>query len=58
MNWLADGANCLREVFDRMVPRDIARIEMHLRGPVIVARDKAEQDFREEAPLFRTQAAP
>ncbi len=55
MNRLADGADRLREVFDRMMPRDITGIEMHLGGPVIVARNEAEQDFREEAPLLRTQ---
>ena len=53
VNWLANGADRLRETLNRMVAGHIARIEMHLRSTVIVARDEAEQNLREEAPLFR-----
>ena len=55
MNRLANGADRLREAFHRMVPRNITGVEMHLGRPVIVARDEAKQDFREEAPLLRPQ---
>src|SRR5215471_5943200 len=40
VNWLANGADRLRETLDRMVARYISRIEMHLRGTLIVARDE------------------
>src|SRR5215470_12559220 len=53
VNWLADGADRLRETLDRMVARYISRIEMHLRGTLIVARDESKQDLREETPFVR-----
>ena len=43
---LADGADGLREALDRMMPRHVAGVEMHLRGAVIVAGDEAVAGFR------------
>ena len=43
------------KLFDRMMPRHIAGVEMHLRRALIVAGDEAEQDFGEEAPLLRPE---
>ena len=37
--------------------RHVAGVEMHLRGAVVVARDEAEQNFGEEAPLLRPEPA-
>ena len=54
---LADGADRLREALDRMMPRHVAGVEMHLRGAMIVAGDEAEQDFGEEAPFLRPEPA-
>jgi hypothetical protein len=48
---LTDGAHCLRKFFDRMVRWDVARFEMDGGGAVIIARDEAVQNFREEAAL-------
>ena len=52
---LADGADRLREALDRMMPRHIAGLEMHLRRAVIVAGDEAEQDLGEEPPFLRAE---
>ena len=54
---LADGADRLGEILDRVVRRHVARLEMHLGDAAIVAGDEAEQDFGEEAPLLRRQPA-
>src|SRR5436190_510922 len=57
VNRLPDGADRLREVGDRMMPRDIARFEMHLGGAVIVAGNEAVKDFGEEQPFPRPEPA-
>src|SRR5262249_34106123 len=54
---LADGADRLREAFDRMMPRHVAGLEMHLGGAVIVAGNEAEQNLGEEAPFLLPQPA-
>ena len=54
---LADGADRLREVIDRMMPRHIAGLEMHLGGAPVVAGDEAVEDLGEEAPLLRPEPA-
>ena len=57
MDRLADGADRLREALDRVMPRHIAGVEMHLRGALIVAGDEAEQNLGEEAALLRPEPA-
>ena len=54
---LADGADRLRERFDRMMRRHVAGLEMHFRGAAIIAGDEAVQDFGEEAPLLVAEPA-
>ena len=53
---LADRADRLREIVDRVLRRHVAGLEMHLRGAAIVARDEAVEDLGEEAPLLRADA--
>src|SRR6266568_8961387 len=55
MNGLADGADRLREVFDRMPQRHVARFEMNFRRAVILAGDEAMQDFGEEQPFLHAK---
>ena len=57
MDRLADGADRLREILHRMMARHIAGLEMHLGDAAIVARDEAQQNFREEAPLLQPEPA-
>ena len=57
MDRLADGADRLREVLDRMVRRHVAGLEMHFGGAVLVARDEAEQNLGEELALLRPEPA-
>ncbi len=57
MDRLADGPDGLREILDRMVRGHVARLEMHPSNPQIVAGNEPEQDFRQEAPLVRPEAA-
>src|SRR5438477_601944 len=38
-----------------MVARNVARLEMNLRGAQIIARDEAVEYFGEEAPLLRPE---
>ena len=58
MDRLADGAQGLREQLDGMLPRHVARLEMHLGHAPVVAGDEAVQDLGEEAPLLERRAAP
>src|SRR5262249_41851297 len=46
VDWLANGADRLGEILDRMPRRDIASFEMNLGGAVIVAGDEAMEDLR------------
>ena len=55
MDRLANGADRLREGFDRMFRRYVAGVEMHLCDAQVVARDETVENFGEEAPLLRTQ---
>ena len=55
---LADGADRLREIVDRMLRRHVAGLEMHLGGAAVVAGDEAVEDLGEEAPLLRARAGP
>ena len=54
---LADGADGLREILDRMMRRHIAGLEMHFGDAAIVAGDEAQQDLGEEAPLLHAEPA-
>jgi hypothetical protein len=45
------------KALDRMMRRHVARLEMHLRGAVIVARDEAVEDLGQETALLRRQPA-
>ena len=47
----------LREHLHRMVRRHVAGLEMHLRRRAVVARDEAEEDLGEEAPLLDAEPA-
>ena len=57
MDRLADGADRLREAFDRMLPRHVAGLEVHLGRAVIIAGDEAEQNLGEEAAFLLAQPA-
>ena len=57
MDRLADGADGLREILHRMMARHIAGLEMHFGDAAIVARDEAQQNFGEEAPLLQAEPA-
>src|SRR5690606_2757099 len=50
---LANGADRLREIVDRMMRRHIARLEMNFGGAAPVSGDEAVQNLGEETPLFR-----
>src|SRR5258707_4312981 len=39
------------------MPRTIAGLEMHLGDAAIIARDEAQENFGEEAPLFHAEPA-
>ena len=54
---LADGADRLREILDRMMRRHVAGLEMHLRDAQVIAADEAEQNLGEEPPLLHAEAA-
>src|SRR4029079_3734296 len=53
----ADGADRLGECLDRMLWGDIAGVEMHLRRPMITARDEAVEDLTEKAALLGAEPA-
>ena len=55
MQRLADRAQRLRELLDRMMARDIARLEMHLGDAPIVPGDEAIEDFGEKAALLEAE---
>ena len=55
---LADGADRLREVFDRMVRRHVAGLEVHFGDAQIVAGDEAVENLGEEAPFLQRRAGP
>ena len=57
MDRLADGADGLREILHRVMPRHVAGLEMHFGDAAIVARDEAQQNFGEEAPLLQPEPA-
>src|SRR5829696_9768080 len=57
MDRLADGADRLREILDRVMPRHIAGLEMHFRRAVIIPRDEAVENLRQEAPFLRPEPA-
>ena len=57
MDGLADGADRLREAFDRMRRRHIAGLEMHFGGAMIVAGDEAVQDLGEVQPFLDAEPA-
>ena len=57
MDRLADGADRLREILDRMARRHIARLEMHFGGAIIIAGNEAVQDFREKQPFLGAEPA-
>ena len=54
---LADGADRLGEILDRVMAGHIAGLEMHLGHAAVVAGDEAEQDLRQEAPLLQAEPA-
>ena len=54
---LADGADRLSEIGDRVMRRDIAGLEMHLGDAGVVAGDEAEKDLGEEAPFLVAEPA-
>ena len=54
---LADGADRLREVLDRMMRRHVAGLEMHLGGALVIPGDEAVEDLGEEAALLRPEPA-
>ena len=53
----ANRTDCLGKAFDRMLPRHVPGLEVHLGGALVVAGDEAEQNFGEEAPLLRPEPA-
>src|SRR6266480_4021448 len=55
MNRLTNGADRLREVFDRMPQRHVTCFEMNFRRAVIIAGDEAMQDFGEEQPFLHAK---
>ncbi len=57
MDRFADGADGLREILDRVMARHIAGLEMHFGDAAVVARDEAQQNFGEEAPLLQPKPA-
>jgi hypothetical protein len=54
---LADGAQRLRELLDRMFRRHIAGFEMHFRHAAVIARDEAVENLGQEAPLLFAEPA-
>ena len=57
MDRLTDGADRLGEIRNRMMPRHVAGLEVHLGGTVIIAGDEAVEDFGEEQPFLRPEPA-
>src|SRR5712692_2044954 len=55
MDRLADGADRLREILDRMMGRHVTRLEMNFGGPAPVAVNEAEEDLGEELALLRPE---
>ena len=55
---LADGADGLGEILDRMMRRHIAGFEMHLGDAVIVAGDEAVQNLGKKQALLGARAGP
>ena len=51
----ANGANGMREAMDIMVRGHVTRIEMHLSDFKIIPRDKAVENFSQEAAFFFAQ---
>ena len=56
MNRLANGADRLRKIINRVAWRHIARFEMHFGNTAIIACDKAQQNFCKKAALFHAKA--
>ena len=54
---LADGADRLREILDRMMRRHVAGLEMDLARRADSRADEAEQDLGQEAPLLHAEPA-
>jgi hypothetical protein len=57
MDRLADGADRLREIVDRMLRRHIAGFEMHFRGAVIIAGDEAVQNLGKKQAFLGAEPA-
>ena len=54
---LANGADGLGEIIDRMAGGDVTRFEMDFGDAAVIAGDEAEQNFREETALLEAQTA-